>query len=279
MLEGYLPDIIIKIVNSFVKIEEIRIRLGKPLVIISNSNEYFFDKVDAGLLGQTIKMLTSYSVYAIRNNLKNGFITIKGGHRVGFSGTCVIKNNEIYHMRDINSINIRIAKEHIGVSDEVFKTIKNNINNLLIISPPGCGKTTYLRDLSRNFSCEGYNVSVVDERGEIFPYNEKGSIFDNGYRCDVLSYCPKTEGITMMLRVMNPMIIVCDEISSREDSYAIESAAASGVYVIASMHGYSIDDYMKRPEFSSIVKNNVFSYFLLLSNEKGVGTIKDLIKL
>ncbi len=279
MLEGYLPDILLRKINSFNSIQEVRIRLGKPFVIISDNKEHIFDIIDEFIFGQAVKMLTSHSVYAVRNNLKNGFVTIKGGHRVGFCGTCVIKNNEIYHMKDITGINIRIAKEYIGVSNSIFKLFINNLSNLLIISPPGCGKTTYLRDLSRNLSSNGYNVSVVDERGEIFPYNEMGSVFDNGQRCDVLSYCSKTEGIKMMLRVMNPNIIICDEISSADDAYSIESAAASGVNVIASMHGFTIEDYTKRPEFTKLVKNRVFKFFLILSRENGVGTVKEFINL
>ena len=125
----------------------------------------------------------------------------------------------------------------------------------------------------------GYNVSVIDERGEIFPYNDKGCIFDSGLRCDTINLCLKSDGIRIMLRVMNPDVIICDEIATKEDAYSIQSASASGVKIIASMHGISTDDYLKRPEFSELVLNKVFSDFVVLSKKNGVGTIDKVSRL
>ena len=278
MLEGFLPEYILESMKKFNSVQEIRIRLGKPYVIVSEGQEHLFNVINYDEFGQVIKMLTSHSVYAVRENLKNGFITISGGHRVGFCGTCIIRSGEIYHMKDITGINVRIAKEFTGISDEFFIRINDYFDNTLIISPPGCGKTTYLRDIARTLSNNGQNVSVVDERGEIFPYDRYGCVFDNGLRCDVITGSNKSEGIRIVLRVMNPDVIVCAEISTFDDAYAVLNAAASGVKVLASMHGYGISDYNNRIDFKELVNKNFFKYFILLSKRNGVGTIEDIVK-
>jgi stage III sporulation protein AA len=278
MLEGYLPNKILDKINKFENIQEIRFRLGKQLGIISGGKEYLFDTLSKNDFGQVVTMLTSHSIYALSEYMKNGFITLPEGHRVGFCGSCVLKNNEIYHFKNINGINIRIANEFLNVSESLCKDIfKNGPENLLIISPPGCGKTTYLRDISRIISNNGYNVSVVDERNEIFPYNSNGSIFKNGMRTDVISGCNKAEGIKIMLKVMNPDVIICDEITSSDDADMLFDAASSGVKVIASMHGFNVDDYSQKTAFKKICENNIFKKFIILGKSNGVGTVEKVI--
>lgn len=267
MLDGYLPEEILVNISKINNIQEIRLRLGKPYMVINSVQEYVFDVLHREKFGQVVKMLTSHSVYAIRENLKNGFITIKGGHRVGFTGNCVIKNGEIYHIKDINGINIRIAREFVGISENICNIFLKEIDNLLIISPPGFGKTTYLRDIGRYFSYKGINVSVVDERYEIFPQNENGNCFDSGPRCDVISGCSKEDGIMLTLRVMNPSLIICDELASIKDVKAVVTASKSGVKIIATMHGFDENDYLNRQEFNDLKELNIFKKILVLKKE------------
>jgi stage III sporulation protein AA len=271
-------------VDKIHQLEELRIKVNKPLFILIGNKEEIWEYIaTAEDIKYIMQRISNYSIYAFEDEIRQGYITIKGGHRVGLCGVCVIENNTIKTIKDISSINIRVCKELIGCSDKVMPYIINNnsIYNTIIISPPKCGKTTLLRDISRNISqgdkhkkfC-GKNVSIIDERSEIAGAFKGIPQMDVGLRTDVLDNCPKSQGIMMAIRSMSPDVIVCDEIGTQGDMESILMALNSGISLITTIHGFGIEDLYKRLIFKDIVDNYVFSRGIVLSNKKGIGTIE-----
>ncbi|MCH5138932.1 stage III sporulation protein AA [Clostridiaceae bacterium UIB06] len=266
------------------ELQEIRIRIGKPLIFQVGNREIInpyiphFEDIKT-----IIQRMSNYSIYAFEEEIKQGYITIKGGHRVGICGRCIIEKNEVKTIKNIGSINIRICRDVLYCSDSIMKFIlnSNEVINTIIISPPKCGKTTLIRDIARNISdgmktekFKGEKVCVIDERSEI------GACFNGvpqlqlGIRTDVLDGCPKSEGIMMAIRSMSPEVIVCDEIGTNKDMNSILTALNSGVSLITTIHGYGIEDLYNRPVFKEIIENKVFKRAIVLSNKKGAGTIE-----
>ena len=264
MLEKYFPERIATMLDSLKDVEEIRIREGKKLSVVDKLG---ISELDFYVTNKFIKdffsAVCSYSVYALTEEIKNGYITLPQGHRIGFCGRCITGNGEIKSITDITGVNIRIAREIIGCSDKIFGFLNKEIKNIVIVSPPNCGKTTYLRDLIRNYSDDLNMVSVVDERGEIAPYFEGSSVFNLGNNTDVLRFCPKSNGMMLMLRSMNPRIIATDEIGTNNDAAAIYEILNSGVKIITTFHGYGVSDFKRR--FSGW---DVFDYAVLLNQKK-----------
>ena len=265
-------------------IQEIRLKINKPLIFVSNNKEirtsYEGKAEDIRII---IQKISSYSIYAFEEEIRQGFITIQGGHRVGICGSCVLDGNYIKTIKNISSINIRIAKDVKGCSDSVLPFITNEgqVLNTILISPPKCGKTTILRDLARQISngvsrwnLSGKNVAIVDERSEIAACYRGIPQMDVGIRKDVLDNCPKSEGIIMAIRSMGPQVIICDEIGTYKDMDSIVAALNSGVNVITTIHGFNEEDLFKRPVFKEIIENKVFDRAVILSNKKGIGTIE-----
>lgn len=282
------------------RVEEIRLRLGRPLAInydgkdsfiknngILTDNAYESYIVNEKNIKNTFQLISNYSIYAFEEELRNGFITIRGGHRIGITGKVLYKNNNIYTIKEISSLNIRIAREKKGVSDRVIRYIikkPNTIYNTLIVSPPQCGKTTLLRDLIRNLSngipklnFYGLKIGVVDERTEIAGIYKGYPQNDIGLRTDVLDSCRKLDGMMLLLRSMSPNVIATDELGEEKDIVAIHQALKAGVKIISTVHGESIDDLLTRPYLKQILNENIFERIILLSNKKGVGTIDDII--
>lgn len=277
---------IIKRTKELDKLQEIRIRINKPLFIYEDNKEivsdYIVTKEDLKIILQRI---SNYSIYAFEEEIKQGYITIRGGHRVGLGGTCVMDNHKVRTIKNIASLNIRICKEVIGCSNKIMPYIINRdrILNTILISPPKCGKTTLIRDISRNISHgikgKGINfaprkVCVIDERSEIGGCHEGIPQMDLGIRTDVLDNCLKSEGIMMAIRSMAPDVIVCDEIGTYQDIESILMAMNSGVNLITTIHGFGVEDLYKRPIFKDILENEVFQRALVLSAVGGVGTIE-----
>ena len=271
-------------VDKIQHLEELRIKVNKPLFILVGNKEEIWEYVaTAEDIKYIMQRISNYSIYAFEDEIRQGYITIKGGHRVGLCGVCVIENNSIKTIKDISSINIRVCKELIGCADKVMPYIINNnsIYNTIIISPPKCGKTTLLRDISRSISqgdkhkkFHGKNVSIIDERSEIAGAFKGIPQMDVGLRTDVLDNCPKSQGIMMAIRSMSPDVIVCDEIGTQGDIESILMALNSGISLITTIHGFGIEDLYKRLIFKDIVDNFVFSRAIVLSNKKGIGTIE-----
>ncbi len=229
-------------------LREIRLRVNRNIILrLRNSDIETNYKVSQCEILQILERLCNNSIYAYKNQICNGFITIKGGHRVGITGSAVMEDKKIINIKYINSLNFRIAREVIDCSNKILGQViddKNNtIYNTLIVSPPGKGKTTILRDIIRKISngiteigFKGKTCGVVDERGEIAAIYHGIPQNDIGTRTDVIENISKAEGMKMLIRSMGPEIIACDEIGSKEDVKAIESALLSGVKGIFTMH-------------------------------------------
>lgn len=270
-------------ISDIQKITEIRLRNQKNVILQLNNIELKLEyKINLKDILEILLKISKNSIYAIQNDINNGFVVIKGGHRIGICGEVVIESGKIKNIKNINSLNIRVAKQIIGASDNVLKYMIENetIKNTLIISPPGCGKTTILRDAIRQLSngvakynFKGKNVGLVDERGEIACVSNGIANLDVGERTDVISNCPKHLGIEMIVRSMGVSIIATDEIGNNLDIEAIRYAALSGVKMIFTMHGATIYDILRKNEIKKLFDENIFELAIFLSNKKGPGKI------
>lgn len=255
-LHNVLPDKIKKLNLPYEYIEEIRIKKNYPLVYYTDCDEFISDiKINEEDILYILNWITENSLYAYLDDIVNGFITIEGGHRVGISGTAVTENGRIINIKDINYMNIRMGKEKIGISNNIIKYIypDNYIKNTLIISPPGVGKTTLIRDISRNLS-DVYKkrVTVIDERYEIgatYKGEEQNKV---GQRTAVLSGYSKRDGIMHSIRSLSPDVIICDEIGDENDVLYIKSAVNKGIKIVATIHGYSETDIINKKEYKEL---------------------------
>lgn len=249
------------------ELQEIRIRCNRPIILRLRNMEVLIEyKISQKEILQTLEKLCENSIYAYKNQICEGFITVKGGHRVGITGSAVIENGKIINIKYITSLNFRIAREVIGCSRKILGQVidinENTINNTLIVSPPGKGKTTILRDLIRNISngvkelgFSGRNCGVVDERGEIAAMYQGIPQNDVGLRTDVIENISKAKGMKMLIRSMAPEVIACDEIGSKEDVQAIKEALISGVKGIFTMHGRTLEDIKKNKDINELIEN------------------------
>ncbi|MEL7596772.1 MAG: stage III sporulation protein AA [Clostridiaceae bacterium] len=284
-----LPESIRTILESMKSLEnmqEVRIKVNKPLQVYLGKNEivteYIITEEDINII---LKRMSNYSIYAFEEEIKNGYITIKGGHRVGICGSCVIDNNRVKTIKNIASLNIRICREVIGCADKIMPYIVDGekVLNTIVISPPKCGKTTLIRDIARNFSngfkvgyvkVSGKKVCIIDERSEIGGCSNGIPQMNVGIRTDVLDSCLKSMGIMMAIRSMSPDVIICDEIGTHKDMESILAAMNSGVNLITTIHGFGIEDLYKRSVFKEILDNDVFDRAIILSASKEVGKIE-----
>lgn len=265
-------------------LQEIRLKINRPLILKLGESEIIEDyQILYEDINNILKRMSNYSIYSIEEEIKQGYITIKGGHRVGICGNCIIENNTIKTIKNVSSLNIRICREVIGCSNKVMSWIvkDNNILNTIIISPPKCGKTTLIRDITRNISngiknlnLTGKNTCVIDERSEICASSKGVPQLNVGIRTDIMDNCPKSEGIMMAIRSMSPDVIVCDEIGTYEDVKSILSALNCGVNLITSIHGFGIEDLKNRDVFKDVLNNNIFRKAIILSCRRGVGTVE-----
>lgn len=260
-------------------LQEIRVKINKPCIILNGINEVVLDYITTREdIKYIIQRISNFSIYACEEEIKQGFITISGGHRVGLAGECVMEKGYVKTIRNISSLNIRVCRQVLGCSKEVLKYIVNNnkINNTIIISPPKCGKTTILRDISRSLSNMKKKVAIIDERSEIANCFLGVPQMDIGIRCDVLDNCQKSEGIIMAIRSLSPEVIICDEIGTKKDIEALSMAFNSGVKVITTIHGKDIEDLNKRTMIRELIIENVLERAVVLSSKKGVGTLESV---
>lgn len=279
-----------------ISLEEIRLRVEQPVEVVSSYEEGFLTRegrltesmvsglrISAEDLLTVVQRITNHSIYAVEEELRRGYLTLPGGHRIGMSGKVVLKNGRISHLNRITGLNIRFAREQIGVGEAFLPYIwsRNGLNNTMILSPPRAGKTTLLRDLARIFSygeprfqIPGMRVGIVDERSEIAGSYQGIPQKDVGPRTDLLDGCPKAEGMMMMVRSMSPMLLVVDEIGHNEDFYALLEAMNAGVSLLTTAHANSIEDMRRRPTLQQLFQNRIFQRYILLSRRKGVGTIE-----
>lgn len=273
---------------EYMHLQEIRIRIHSGILMVYKGEEWVPPrlknyKVKERDMKEILEYISEYSLYAYEQEVKQGFITIEGGHRVGVVGKAVIEDGRIKNLKYISSFNIRLAHEMIGCADKLLPYIihQGNICHTLLISPPRCGKTTILRDLIRTVSdggqwMKGKTVGVVDERSELgacyhgIPQNQMGR------RTDILDACPKVEGMMMLVRSMSPEVIVIDELGGEEDVHAVEYAIHCGCKMIGSIHGVSLADIKKKPIFHYLNKNRVFERYVELCNEPVVGSVRGI---
>ena len=281
ILPNEVKSVISKENLQFNHLQEIRLRTGYPIILFYKNKEQILQMNGTErMIRETLDYVSNYSLYAYENELKQGFITIEGGHRVGMAGQVLIENGRVKNLKQISSLNIRISHEITGCADKLFPYITYNkqMYHTLLISPPRCGKTTILRDLIRQISdgnkwVKGCTVGVVDERSELagcyhgIPQNQMGM------RTDVLDGCPKAEGMLMLVRSMSPQVIAVDEIGAPEDVQAIKYAMHCGCKMIATVHGETMEEIQKKPLFEQLVKERCFERYVVLKNDNHVGEI------
>ena len=269
------------------KIQEIRLRVNRPVTIFSEGMEYYISgdgqvtgKQKNGMrigekdMEDIVNHICHSSLYAYEEEIRRGYITIKGGHRVGISGQVVLStNHEIRTIKNISFINIRIAHEVIGVGHHFLPYLyeKGRVHNTLIISPPGFGKTTLLRDIIRNISdgnsfAKGKNCVVIDERSELAGSYNGIPQLDVGERTDVMDSCPKAIGMMMAIRSMAPQVMAVDELGTTEDIQALFSVIRSGCSILATMHGDSLSSLCNKNFLREVMDEKVFSRYIVIKN-------------
>lgn len=280
------------------RLQEIRMRVNVPATVLIDQREWFVDAagslVDRQPVGAecraeelelVLNHLCQYSLYAFADEIRQGFLTIQGGHRIGLAGQVIMEDDtRIRNVKYIRYLNIRIAHEIKGVSDPVLPYLydcQGRIYNTLLISPPGCGKTTMLRDIIRNLSNgngygAGVNVSVVDERSEIAGSYLGIAQNDVGIRTDVLDGCPKREGMMMLIRAMAPQVLAVDELGSEKDIQALQMACGCGCRLVATIHGSSLADIGQKKYMHNVIKDNMFERYIILSKKDGKCVIEGI---
>lgn len=266
------------------EIEEIRMRIGKPLLIQIGRKKFFVPEkkyqqiVTKYDIQACVSRCSAYSLYAFEEEVRQGYLTIEGGHRIGFCGKAVTENGKIKTLQSISSLNIRIAKQIFGCADAILPYLleEERFCHTMLISPPACGKTTLLRELIRKLSEKGFTIGVADERGEISGMYQGVAQMDLGICTDVICGCAKAEGMELLLRSMSPEIIAVDELGKEADFDAVEEMLHGGVKLLCTVHGYHFADLEKRPVLQKILHTDTIERFIFLSAKHGAGTIEKI---
>lgn len=255
--------------------EELRLRAGWPMTVLIDGVERPLDgdPVEPGELEQLIEIASRASIHTVLDQIRRGYLTVEGGHRVGLSGTAVLQGGEIHALRAISSANVRIARQVRGAAAPVLDRLcpKGVLTDTLILAPPGLGKTTLLRDLIRSVSegegCSPLRVALADERGEVAAlYNGRPQL-EVGRRTDVAEGCPKAQGLMLLLRAMNPQVLAADEITAPQDVQALMTAAGCGVTLLATAHGEGRVSLERRPLYRPLLEEGLFRFLVLIRRE------------
>ncbi|MCD8012987.1 MAG: stage III sporulation protein AA [Lachnospiraceae bacterium] len=281
---------------DFEQLQELRLRAGQPVILVCQGHEWTLCRpgkrsrevsdgyrVSGEDLNRTLEVLSGFSLYAYDEEIRQGFFTIPGGHRVGVAGHAVMDEKGVRCVRSISFLNIRLSHQRKGCADALMPFLYQDgeVCHTLIISPPGGGKTTLLRDIIRQISDGGSfgmgrTVGVADERSEIagaylgVPQN------DIGMRTDVMDGCAKAEGMMMLLRSMSPEVIAVDELGSSRDGEALENVFYSGCRLIATVHGSSVDELKKKPLLKKMQKARMFDRYVVLGGRDAPGSIREI---
>ena len=286
---------------DFHEVEELRLRVGQPLLVRTSDRDLFLNG-EGGVsrphkayfvkqedLACALERMTQSSVYAVEEDLKQGFLTLPGGNRVGVTGEVVLQSGQIQTMKHISSLNLRIAREASGRGIKILPWLlepEGTLYHTLLISPPRAGKTTLLRDLIRLISngvpqlgLMGLTIGVVDERGELAGMWQGVPTYNLGYRTDVLDGCPKASGMSMMIRSMAPQVIAMDELGHVDDVSALMDALRTGVRILSTAHASSFEEARNRPILAQIFAQGVFERLVVLSRKHGPGTVEGVYDL
>lgn len=291
LFAGNIRNLLMDAKLDYDKLYEIRLRVGRPLFLIYDGGECFLRKpgqeqylVTTEDLKETLEYVTGYSLYAYEDEIRQGFISVQGGHRVGVTGKVVLDRGRIMGMKYISCINVRLAHEIQGCADKVMSYIRTEkwVANTLIISPPRCGKTTLLRDIIRQLSngwanTQGLTIGVVDERSELAGCYQGIPQNDLGMRTDVLDCCPKSEGMQMLVRSMSPDVVAVDELGCEEDFKAVDSVIHCGCKLIATAHGSCLEDVLDQPFFYKLMGEKVFERYIILDKNDQAGCLKAVL--
>ena len=282
--EQYLPeDIASAVRESEDEITEIRIRAGRQSALTlsgGRGNRLVASPVPEQTLRRMLARMMEFSIYAWEDELCRGFFTLADGSRVGVAGRCIIKNGAISKMGEIGSVCIRIAREVRGAGRQLFRLMRDcSGESVLVLSPPGRGKTTLLRDGARLLSEAGWNIGIADERSEIAACRRGIPSLDVGPRTDVLDGCPKEIAIPMLIRSMSPDVILTDEIGREQDAEALREAARCGVSVVASAHASGLEDAFTRRATGELLRDGTFRYVMILREIGEPAEVRELRRL
>lgn len=269
---------------------EIRLRAGKVCAVYAQGRPYFVTKkredqsqepvvLEQAEIRSVLAHMCEYALYKKEDELRNGFLTIKGGHRIGVCATRLPCGD--IDIASISSLSVRIAREHRGCAAELFgKTMRDGLTSVLVAGPPLSGKTTILRDLTRILASQPLyqKVVVIDERGELASVYNGVPTLDVGTCTDVLDGYPRAVGFDIALRTLSPDVVVCDELGSDTDFDSITSAGKSGVHVIASIHAPNREALLQKPAVKRCVDTGIFSRIVFLEPDPNIGKIRQVCK-
>lgn len=271
-------------------VQEIRIRTNKEIICQTAKSAYFIAesgcispqnlknslKISKEDMAEIFSRLCNYSIYSYQNEFKNGFITIKGGHRVGICATALYSQGKLTGIRDVSSLNIRIARNIKGAADEIFKKLDLYSGKILIYGKPSSGKTTVLRDIARRLSLSMKKVCIIDQRGEIAAQFNGTNQNDIGF-CDVLNGYEKSEGMMQAIRSLSPDIIICDEISTIKEVNSMIECLNSGVNIITTIHAENLGELKIKKQAIELFKNNIVDYVIGL-DQSTPGKVNEIYK-